>query len=645
MFIAQRLLIFLTVVFALFPLRVYGAQEAGNSTQIVISVDAHNVGKHRVPVRLTLPANAGPLALVFPRWLPGMHALQGPLGNFSHFQITADKTLLAWNRDPYDPYILHMDVPEGVRSVEASYEYVPPRSTSEEVFFGVAAGHNLAVLNPAAFALAPLGDPRAMAVAFSIRLPRRWHTATALAFTAKVEEDAQTLTFAPVTLYTLIDSPIMAGSFYKSIPLVTPPDDVPHTLDLFADTETILLKKAAIITPTVTRLVAESRRMFGTRHYRAFRFMLALSTEVQRNGLEHHESVAYVLPPDVLDVNQRNMPQNGWNTMLIPHEYTHSWNGKFRRPYCQDVQSNIAPQSADLIWVYEGLTQYLGDVLMVRSGFRSSNAWRRSLFSTATRMRSSTGQKWESLADTALVAPYLYTQGAGTSLRTISDVYYEGELIWLEADAIIRQESKGTRSLDDFCRLFFGGPNQGAEIVRYTRKEVIEALKQIQPYDWDSFIQKRFYAPPTDLPMDGFEASGWKFSLNDTQEMPSLRFVDYSFTFGAVISAAGLITNVAAGSLAEQAGLEDYMLLRGGNGTAFSLEQFRKAVRATKGSKSALTLLVFAAGKQRTIQIKGLNGELFPALRRDPALPDLLAAIMAPIPSQLPPKPAGIAAP
>ena len=607
-----------------------GAQEAPSATRMVISVDARTPWKRRIPVRLKVAAVAGPLTLVFPRWLPGMHAMEGPLGNFADISLTADGAPLVWNRDPFDAYLIRAEVPAGAKVVEASYAYVAAKGRPDEVFYGVASGRNLAVLNPAAFSLAPLGDPRAQSVAFSIALPKGWTAATALPVTSRSGGAVETVTAAPVSLYTLIDSPIMAGSHHRAIPLDTPPGDVPHSLDLFADSDEVLAKKAAVVTPLVTRLAAESGRMFGVRHYRAFHFLLGLTTEIGRNGLEHHEGVAYVLQPDDLDDSKRGAAQSSWNQMLIPHEFAHSWNGKFRRPYGQDVHSSVAPQSADLIWVYEGLTEYLGDVLMVRAGFRAQDALRQDLTSRVAGMRFGQGRDWESLADAALVAPYTYIHGTGTALRSVSDVYYEGEMAWLEADAIIRRESQGARSLDDFCRRFFGGPNRGPEVMSYTRKDVVEALQRTQAYDWDAFIQARFYAPPKGLPSEGVEAAGWKMAFGEAPLSPIATLVDYRHTVGATIGSTGRLMSVVAGSAAERAGLEEGMTLLGVNGSLFTLARLQEAVRGTKGKKAPLELLVSDENKYRSLRLEGLDGERFPSLVRDPSRPDLLSAIFAP---------------
>jgi len=628
-----RLALSLIIVATLFASRSF-AQPAAAPVRIAISVDARAPWKRRIPVRLTLSGAAGRITLVFPRWLPGMHAVQGPLGNFADVKLTADGEPLAWSRDPFDPFLIHSDVPAGAKAVEAVYDYVPAKGRADEVFFGVAESENLAVLNPAAFALAPLGDSRSQTVAFRIVIPKEWAAASALPLTAAAD-GTNTLVAPPTSLYTLVDSPIMTGRFHRAIPIAVPAGDVPHSLDLFADSAEILAAKAPVVTPLVTRLVAESGRMFGVRHYRAFHFLLGLSTEIGRNGLEHHEGVAYVLQPDDLDENRRGLPQSSWNDMLIPHEFTHSWNGKFRRPYGQDVHSSVAPQSADLIWVYEGLTQYLGDVLMVRSGFRTPAAFRRDLMSRAADLRFGQGRDWESIADTALVAPYTYTQGAGTALRSVNDVYYEGELAWLEADAIIRRESHGARSLDDFCRLFFGGPNRGPEVIGYTRKDIVEALQRTQPYDWEAFLQARFYSPPAKAPpAAGLEAAGWRLVFGDSPSGPAATIapalLDYRHTFGAVVTGAGRIAGVVPGSAAERAGLEDGMTLLGVDGELFTPARLRAAIRGTHGSKRPVELLVANENRYRTVRLEGLDGERFPSLVRDPAKPDLLAEILAP---------------
>lgn len=607
---------------------------------MAIFADASALGKRRIPVRVTIPASSGPMTLVYPRWLPGSHSISGTLENVSRLAFTCDGRPLEWRRDPYDAYVFRLNVPKGGRTVEAAFDYVPPAENREEVFYGVAVGRNVAVLNPSAFALAPEGDPRNVSVTLRVRLPKNWTAATAL--TPIPDPEVEIVAFAPASLYTLIDSPIIAGAYHKTITLPVLGEDVPHALELFAESEEILKQKEIVAAPLFARLVAESGKLFGVRHYHSFQYLLALSADIGRNGLEHHECSLFVLNPDDLDAGGKNPDGNkkppslkgSWNANLIPHEYVHSWNGKFRRPYGENPKTNTAPQSADLIWVYEGLTEYLGEVLMVRAGFRSFEDWRKDMAPRVVDMRLGPGRDWQSLADAATAAGHTYVHGSGTSLRSTADVYYESALIWLEADAIIRRESKGTRSLDDFCRIFFGGPNRGAEISPYVRKDVLEALNKTQSYNWNDFIETRFYGPPKGFPADGLEAAGWKFVLGDAPEDQIIMAErDLRSSLGFRVANDGRIFSLVPDSPADRAGVTETMTLLGANGFRFTPARLREAVKATKDGKTPLVLLLSDGDNYRTARLDYASGERFPSLARDPAKPekpDLLALIAAP---------------
>ena len=608
---------------------------AGDATNNIlrIDMDASTPWTRRIPAHITLPAKPGRLDLVFPGWLPGMHAVEGPIANVSRFALLLDGKPLAWRRDAYNPFLIHANVPPYGQTVEANFDYVPPGATLNEGFAGVVATPNLVALNPSAFALAPLGNARACRVVLRVRLPHGWTAATALTYspTPDINAAPDTLTFTPTSLYTLVDSPIMAGINHKTISLPAPVGDVPHTLDLFGETPAIL-QKEAIAAPLFGRLVAESGRLFGVRHYRAFHYLLALTPLSERSGLEHHESAIYVLNPDDLDSGPKPFKNNAWNANLIPHEFAHSWCGKYRRPYGENPRTSIAAQSSDLIWVYEGLTEYLGELLMVRSGFRPVEDWRGQLTSDVAHSHSAPARDWQSLADASIMASYAYIHGSGTGLRSINDIYYEGRLIWMEADMIIRRESGGKRSLDDFCRLFFGGRNKGAEIRTYTRQDVIAALHRTQPYDWETFIQKRVYDPPNGMLTQGLELAGWRLEFGNAPESaPFSPFFDYVRSVGIGFLTNGAILSVAPDSPAERAGLKPGMRLTGANGEPFSLPALRAAVRATRGSKTPLELWIVegpvtGASKPRAARLEGIDGEGVPSLVRIPNTPDLLAA-------------------
>ncbi len=611
-----------------------------NRNPMIITVDARTPWKPRIPVHVKLRAAPGPLKLAFPRWLPGMHAAEGPLGNFARIKLSANRLPIQWNRDPFDPYTIQTVVPQNCPFIEADYEYVSTNGASE-IFFGVGSSQELAVINPAAFSLAPQADPHNLQVQLILSLPKDWVQSSALTPLNSLlntrSTEANVVNYATVSLYTLIDSPIMAGRHHKTISLPTSAHDVPHTLDLYAESDDVLAKKAAVVTPLMSRLVLESGKMFGVRHYNSFHYLLGLSAEIGRNGLEHHASVAYVLQPDDLDDAKKQLPESAWNALLIPHEFAHSWNGKYRRPYGENSKTNVSQQSADLIWVYEGLTQYLGDVLMVRSGFRSADAWKNDLLLRLATSRFGNGRDWESIADAAMAAPFTYIHGSGTSLRSVNDIYYEGEMVWLEADATIRKLSKGTKSLDDFCRIFFGGINRGPEIIPYTRKDVVDALRKTIPYDWAGFVQKRFYDPPKGLPSEAFAQAGWKFEYAATPSVAVPGMPDYRYSLGARVLATGQIMEVVPGSVAEKSGLESKTTIMGADGLVFSPAALQEAIKATAGGKKSMELLIAQFGKYKTIKIEGLDGEKYPSLKRITDQPDYFADVTTP--AFPPPKP------
>jgi predicted metalloprotease with PDZ domain len=505
----------LTLRTVLLVFLLFGAPGLGKAAPpIQLTVDARDVtrsGQQRVHVRLDIPAKAGPLALEYPRWVPGMHGPVGPLKNIADLKITASGRPIPWRRDSTDLAVFHCQVPSGVAAVEATFDYLPVRNDASEVSYGVAASEKVAILNGNAFLLYPRRAPiRRTQIAYRLLLPEGWKTASALTVERMAADEAA---FAPVSLETLADSPVFAGAHGQKVPLTGDPK-IPHYLYVFGENENDLrLTVTPRLIGSLNHLVAETGALFGARRYRHFSFLLAVSDKIPVFGLEHHESSVNVLP-------WRSFAADGslpayWDANLLPHEFVHSWNGKYRRPAGLVSETFNAPLSTDLLWVYEGLTEYLGEVLMVRCGFRSEAKWRMDLLGSALGQSDRADRAWQPLSDVATAYPLLEAAGFSPALRGTNDVYYESMHHWLEADALIRRESRGARSLDDFCRRFFGGTGGPPTVKPYTLREVLDTLNAVHPYDWADFWEKRLQARGASFPQQGVEASGWRMTFTD----------------------------------------------------------------------------------------------------------------------------------
>jgi predicted metalloprotease with PDZ domain len=598
---------------------------------IALTIDATAVGKNRITAHLTIPAKPGPLTLTYPRWIPGNHAPNAPLANTAKLQTSANGKPIPWKRDRYDPYLFEVTVPAGARTVEASLEYAPRAASADEVFYGATFSETIGVVNWNALLLHPKDAiVQKQSVGARLLLPEGWSAATALKAT---KTEPGIVTYAPVSLETLIDSPVMLGAHYRTIELATA-GEKPHTLHIFSETP-----ETAVPEPFVgrmRRLVTESGKLFGTRPYATFQYLLAVTDKIARSGLEHRASTLNVLPASALLDSPATGPYDAgraWTDNLIAHEFVHSWNGKYRRPYGLVTATSNARLSTDLLYVYEGLTEYLGEVLMVRSGFRPAERWRDDMRQRILFLRQGAGRDWQPLSDAAVTAAWVYTTGNGTGLRPTNDIYYESALVWLEADAILRRESGGRRSLDDFCRRFFAAPNPDAPVLGYRRTDLVAALRATWPYDWDGFLARRFEAPPSGLPVFGLEASGWRLGFTD--QVPDLQVAeaqsDLRWSLGIQVSAQGAIATVVPESPADRAGLTVGSQVLGVDGALFAPAQLRDAIRASKPAPRAIELLVSARGRYRVVAVSLEGGERYPILERIPDQPDRLAEIGRPL--------------
>ena len=474
-------------------------------------------------------------------------------------------------------------VPPGADEVEAELIYVlPADSDPMEVSLAVVASKQMAIVNWNALLLYPDGvDQRKIEYEAKLIVPADWHCATGLVATSQANGFVQ---YAPVTLERLIDSPVLAGAHLKTIPL-THVTGVPHFLDVATDDERTQVPEDLVA--GLTNVANEARALFGGRGYRRFHFLLGISDDIPNFGLEHHECTVNTISPSSLPGDPH---ARWWPTFLLAHEYVHSWNGKHRRPADMLAPNFHAHLKTDLLWVYEGLTQYLGLVLDARSGFWTKQQFRDELAVSAGGLELPSRRAWRSVLDTAIAEP-LASSVRGASWRTQSDFYYESVFIWLEADTIIRKLSHGQRSLDDFCRSFFNQHGGKPVAIGYTFDDVIAGMNSIQPYDWTEFFKARLESVGGRLPLAGIENAGWKLIYTDEPcaKVRGTNATDLTASIGLLLTPDGTVSDVVFSSRAWDAGFGPGMKLLRVNKNRWSLDAWRQALASE--SKNAGMIL------------------------------------------------------
>ncbi len=602
----------------------------GAAEPIRLAVDLRDAPLHVLHARETIPVTPGAVALRYPEWIPGEHAPGGPIADLAGLRIRAGKQLLAWQRDPVDMYLVRADVPAGVRQIEVELDYLSP--TGNGAFTAApSASARVAVLAWNTVLLQPDGmRPADVQIEPSLELPEGWEAATALRI---AEKRRGRVRYAPVTLETLIDSPVAAGAHYRAIPLAAPAGAPEHVLHLVADSEAALAAKPEALA-AYRRLVPEALALFGAHHYGRYDFLLTLSDHVAHFGLEHHESSDNRLGERSLLEDPLLIAGSG----LLPHEFVHSWNAKHRRPAGLATGDYAKPMVGDLLWVYEGLTSYLGDVLTARSGLLTLEQAHEGLALQAAGLAQQQGRAWRPLLDTARAAQNLYSSRLdGSSWRRGVDFYDEGVMLWLEVDALIRAQTRGAASLDDFCRRFFGPPDGGPEVRPYTRAELVAALNATAPFDWEAFFTKRVDQLRPEAPVEGIEAAGWKLAYDEKPNAIAEAYastpdagLDLRFSLGMVLDKEANVGDVVPGAPAASAGIGTGAQIVAVNGRAFSPEVLSDALAAAKQSGAAIELLVKNAEFFATHEVEYRGGERNPHLVRDEAKADLLSLILAP---------------
>jgi predicted metalloprotease with PDZ domain len=591
-----------------------------------LEVDATDTQRRIFQVRETVPvAKAGPTTLLYPSWIPGKHAPRGELEKLAGLVIRANGQIVPWVRDPVDVYAFHVDVPQGASNLDIEFQFTSATETDQG---RVVVTPEMLNLQWFSVALYPAGYfTRRIPIDASVRLPAGWKFGTAL----DVASTAAGVTrFKQVPFETLVDSPLYAGRYFRQIDL-DPGASVPVRMNVVADRPELLDASAEQIART-RDVVQQAYKLFGGHHYDHYDFLVALSDRLGGIGVEHHRSTEIGTIPGFFTDWSAAAPSRE----VIAHEYTHSWNGKFRRPADLWTPNYNVPMRDSLLWVYEGQTQYWGLVLSGRAGMLSKQEALDALAATAAAYQNRVGRQWRPLEDTTndpIVAarrPIPWT-----SWQRSEDYYSEGQLIWLDADTLIRERSGGKRSLDDFAKAFFGVENGSWTPVTYTFDDVVAALNKVEPYDWAAFLHARVDEVAVKPPLDGLARGGWKLVYTDTPTAyfkaaeARRRNVDLTYSVGVTLNREGEFTAVQWEGPAFKAGLTVGGKLLAVNGIAYDAERLKEAITAAK-SGAPLDLIVKTGDHFRTVQIDYRGGLRYPRLERITNSPDRLSAIYAP---------------
>jgi predicted metalloprotease with PDZ domain len=590
-----------------------------------LRVDATDAPRNILHSTVTIPVAPGKVTLVYPKWIPGNHRPTGPIQNLAGLHIKAGGKELDWQRDLVDMWAFTVAVPDGASELEAAFDTITYNGRSS------ASSSKVLDLNWNQVVLYPKDAvSNDVEVSASVMLPGGWKYSTAL---APASQSGNSVEFKPVSLTRLVDSPLIAGQWYRQVRLSGAGETPVHVIDLVGESE-----EAIAITDkdlaSYKQLVRETGKLFGARHYENYHFLWTLSDQTAHHGVEHHESSDNATGEDVFSsAGSHNLEAD-----LLPHEFVHSWNGKYRRPAGLVTPNYQEPMKGDLLWVYEGLTDYLGNILAARTGLRSPAQFQENLAYTAAMLDHRAGRTWRPLQDTATSVQILFSAAAQwANWRRSADYYPEGYLIWLEVDATIRRQSNGSKSLNDFCRAFYGGGSGPPAVVPYQFEDVVAALNQVVPYDWAKLLRERLDSKSPHAPLGGIEKGGWKLVYTDqknaTMEAQEKAgdALDLSFSLGMIATKDGELRDVIPDSPAHAAGLGPGMKVVAVNGRRWSKDVMRSALRASMRSQTPIALLAENGEYFTTYQVDYHGGEQYPHLVRVEGQPDLLTNIIAPL--------------
>lgn len=598
---------------------------------IKVAVDATDLDHRIFKIHETVPVDkAGDFVMMLPKWLPGHHSPGSDLTKIAGVIFKADGKVIPWTRDVVDVYAFHVNLPEGVKELSLDFDYLvattsrvgPVRMTPDML--------NLqwpfASMYPAGYYASQIP------VQASVTYPAGWQAGTALEVEGK---NGDTVHYKSVPYDVLIDSPIYAGRYFKQLDL-DPGGPAPVHMDIVADKP----EQLAVTDDELAihrKLIQQAYKLYGSHHYDHYDFLVSASDNLAGNGLEHHRSSEDGVSPKYF---------TDWKTKwlgrdLFAHEYTHSWNGKFRRPWDLWTPNYQMAMRDSLLWVYEGQTQYWGIMLAARSGLYSKDQALQVLANTAAAYDNLPGREWRPLQDTTndpIIAERA-PQGWRSYQRS-EDYYNEGLLIWLDADTLIREKTGGKKSLDDFAKAFFGIDNGAWGEVTYNFNDVVDTLNKVYPYDWASFLRSRLdrtgEGKPLGAPLDGLARGGYKLAYVDTPSEliklaeASRKMTSLTYSLGMSVSNSdGAITDVQWGGPAFNAGLATGVTLVAVNGKAFDPDLLKKAITDAKDSKEPIHLLIKRDDDVKTIDIDYHGGLRYPVLQPIDGAPKLLDAILA----------------
>ena len=625
----------------------FSAAACAQKTPIKITADLTEAPRKLYHAEIDLPVKAGPATFITPEWIPGNHAPTGPVSEIVGIVFTANgrdgqKMTLPWRRDDVNLYEYHVEIPAGVTSVHAHLDNIASSRVSRK----------MACLEWERLMLYPAHVPvKDIAIEPSVTVPAGWGIGTALtptgtgappAMTGLLETahapaaGSVTTHYAVTTVEQLEDSPVIAGKYFHEFPLA--PDVTPkHFIDVVSDEAEDSNLRPELLAE-LSNLVHEAGAAYNSHHYNQYHFLLTLSDTAGGEGLEHGQS------------SDNGVGEKGFSdpihqlaeSDLLSHEFTHSWNGKYRRPSTLYQPDFATPQQGQLLWVYEGMTQYMGNVLAARSGLKDQQQYRDMLADSAASLDFEPGRNWRSTEDTAIASSVDRHPTTWGNWERGQAYYQEGELLWLDADTLIREKTGGKKSLTDFQHIFLGkGGDTGPLIVPYDRKELIADLNQVLPYDWATFLHERIDVPNPHADLEGIKRGGYELVYTDKPNAADRTFMSLGgrrsgglslwYSLGMRVNGEGLISDVRYDSLADHKQLTPGMKIVGINGHVFSVDDFKQAIDEAKGTTKPIHLIVANGSDLVSIDLDYHDGQRYPALKRIEGTTDSLDEITKPL--------------